>query len=197
MDAQLDASAGGAKHGRGAQTRASDAASSAACLPIDTLRRGTTPDESLREEGLQAMITSRRRALKLGICATASLATVEGLCTDIVHAQNPPPPADDGRWLQRGQLERCLGQLMTARTKPRSIGLQLMRVDDVPSARATGAVGDPNSFIVLFRGPRSPKLGQGTYRIESRTLGTFSLFLVPGWTYESGTAYTATFNRLP
>ena len=71
-----------------------------------------------------------------------------------------------------------------------------MRVDDVPNARDTGAVGDPNSFIVLFRGPRSPKLTQGTYRIESRTLGTFSLFLVPGWTYASGTAYTATFNRL-
>ena len=66
-----------------------------------------------------------------------------------------------------------------------------MRVDDVPNARDTGAVGDPNSFIVVFRGPRSPKLTQGTYRIESRTLGTFSLFLVPGWTYASGTMYTA------
>ena len=142
------------------------------------------------------MITSRRRAIKLGICATASVVTVGGLCTDVAHAQNPPPPADDGRWLQRGQLERCVGQVMTARTSPRSIGLQLMRVDDVPNARETGAVGDPNSFIVLFRGPRSPQMKQGTYRIESRTLGKFSLFLVPGWTYASGTMYTATFNRL-
>jgi hypothetical protein len=144
----------------------------------------------------KTMITSRRRAIQLGISATASLVTVEGLCANVAHAQNPPPPADDGRWLQRGQLERCVGQVMTARTSPRSIGLQLMRVDDVPNARDTGAVGDPNSFIVLFRGPRSPKLTQGTYRIESRTLGTFSLFLVPGWTYASGTVYTATFNRL-
>jgi len=144
----------------------------------------------------KAMITSRRRAIKLGFCATASLVTVEGLCAGLAHAQNLSPPPDDGRWLQRGQLERCLGQVMTARTKPRSIGLQLMRVDDVPNARDTGAVGDPNSFIVLFRGPRSPKLTQGTYRIKSPTLGTFSLFLVPGWTYESGTAYTATFNRI-
>ena len=100
MDAQLDASAGDAKKSRGAQTRASDVASSAACLPIDTLRRGTTPDDSLSEEGLQAMITSRRRAIKLGICATASLVTIEGLCEDVAHAQNPPPPADDGRWVR-------------------------------------------------------------------------------------------------
>jgi hypothetical protein len=142
------------------------------------------------------MITSRRRAIQLGICATASLVTIEGLCADVAHAQHPPPPADDGRWVQRGQFERCVGQVMTARTSPRSVGLQLMRVDDVPNARDTGAVGDPSSFIVVFRGPRSPKLTQGTYRIESRTLGTFSLFLVPGWTYASGTMYTATFNRL-
>ena len=143
------------------------------------------------------MITSRRRAIKLGICATASLVTVEGLCGDVAHAQNLPPPADDGGWLQRHMFESCRGQVMIARTSPRSIGLQLMRVDDVPSARDTGAVGDQNSFIVLFRGPRSPRLTQGTYRIKSPTLGTFSLFLVPGWTYASGTAYTATFNRLP
>jgi hypothetical protein len=143
------------------------------------------------------MSTSRRRAIKLGICATASLVTVGGLCAKVAHAQKPPPPADDGAWLRRDLFESCRGEVMIARTSPRRIGLQLMSVDDVPTARHTGTEGDPNSFIVLFRGPRSPKMKQGTYRIESPTLGTFSLFLVPGWTYESGTAYTATFNRLP
>jgi hypothetical protein len=142
------------------------------------------------------MISSRRHAIKLGICATASLVAVEGLCADVAHAQNPQLPADDGVWLRRNLFESCLGQLMIARTSPRPIGLQLMRVDDVPSARHTGAEGNPNTFIVLFRGPRSPKLTQGTYRIESPTMGTFPLFLVPGWTYVSGTVYAATFNRL-
>jgi hypothetical protein len=75
--------------------------------------------------------------------------------------------------------------------------LRLISVDDVPAARRTGALGDANRFIVVFLGPRSPKLPQGTYRIESATLGTFPLFLVPGRTYTSGTAYAATFNRLP
>jgi len=194
MSAQLDALAGNAKQGQGAQTYACDAVSSAACLPIDTLLRGTIPDDSLSEEGLQGHDHF-----------TASCHQAWILCDRVARYRRravrgsrprPEPVAAPRRWLQRGQLERCLGQVMTARTKPRSIGLQLMRVDDVPNARDTGAVGDPNSFIVLFRGPRSPKLTQGTYRIKSPTLGTFSLFLVPGWTYESGTAYTATFNRI-
>ena len=145
------------------------------------------------------MNTSRRRAIKLGICAAASLSTVEGLCEHVAQAaQLPLPPADDdGGWLRRDLFESCRGQLMIIRSSRRSIGLQLMRVDDVPTARHTGAVGDANNFIVVFRGPRSPKLPQGTYRVESSTLGTFPLFLVPGWTYASGTAYTATFSRLP
>ena len=145
------------------------------------------------------MNTSRRRAIKLGICAAASLSTVEGLCEHVAHAaqQPPPPAADNGGWLRRDLFESCRGQLMIVRRSPRPIGLQLMSVDDVPTARHTGAVADENRFIVLFRGPRSPKLAQGTYRVESATLGTFPLFLVPGGTYASGTAYTATFNRLP
>ena len=145
------------------------------------------------------MNTSRRRAIKLGICAAASLSTVEALCEHVAHAAQKPPPSvdDDGSWLRRDLFEIWRGQLMIVRSSPRSIGLELVSVDDVPTARRTGAVGDENRFIVLFRGPRSPKLAQGTYRVDSSTLGTFLLFLVPGWTYSSGTAYTATFNRLP
>jgi hypothetical protein len=146
------------------------------------------------------MNTSRRRAIKLGICAAASLSTVEGLCEPVAQAaQMPLPPFDDnGAWLRRDLFESCLGQSMIVRSSLTSIRLQLIGVDDVPTARQTGAVGDENRFIVLFRGPRSPKLAQGTYRVESSTLGTFPLFLVPGrTTFASGTAYTATFNRLP
>jgi hypothetical protein len=167
-----------------------------------TLDRHTAPrhDSGRKpgEEGLQAMNTSRRRAIKLGICATASLATVEGLCEHVaLAAGSPPQQADDGGWLRRDLFEGCRGQIFVARTRPRSIGLQLMRVDDVPGAQQAGTVGDANRFTVVFRGPRSPRLAQGTYQIASPTLGTFPLFLVPGWTYASGTVYTATFNRLP
>src|SRR5262245_6504784 len=151
------------------------------------------------EEGPEAMNTSRRRAIKLGMCATASLVTLEGLCEQVVHAaagENPAPVMDDASWLRRDLFDGCRGQLFVVRTFPRSIGLQLMSVDDVPSARLASAADDPNSFIVRFRGPRSPKLAQGTYQIRSDALGAFPLFLVPGGTSAYGTTYTATFNRL-
>jgi hypothetical protein len=144
------------------------------------------------------MNTSRRRAIKLGIFAAASLSTIEGLCEHVAQAaQMPLPPFDDnGGWLRRDMFESCRGQVMIVRSAQKSIRLQLIRVDDVPTARYTGAVGDENSFIVLFRGPRSPELAQGTYRVESSALGAFPLFLVPGSPSASGTTYTATFNRL-
>jgi hypothetical protein len=128
------------------------------------------------------------------MCATASLVTVNALGEE-VHAQNPQPAADGG-WLQRYQFENCRGQSLTVRTSSRSVTLWLMGVDDVPSAQFTGAVADPNSFVVRFLGPRAPTLAQGTYWVQSRRLGTFQLFLVPGRTYPSGTTYTATFNRI-
>jgi hypothetical protein len=144
------------------------------------------------------MNISRRRAIKLGICAVTSLSAIEGLCAHVAQAAQMPLPLsdDDGRWLRRDLFESCRGQLMILRSSPRSIRLQLLSVDDAPTAPYTGAVGDENSFVVVFRGPRSPKLAQGTYWVESSTLGTFPLFLVPGLPYASGTAYTATFNRL-
>jgi hypothetical protein len=129
------------------------------------------------------------------MCATASLVTVNALCDEEVHAQNPQPAADGG-WLQRYQFENCRGQSVTVRTSSRSITMRLTRVEDVPSASSTGAVGDPNSFVVLFLGPRAPTLAQETYWVENRALGRFRLFLVPGRTNASGTTYTATFNRV-
>ena len=136
------------------------------------------------------MKTSRRHAIKLAMCATASLGTIEGLCGQVAHAaQEATPAAADGGWLRRDQFEACRGQTVIVHTSSRSITLWLMEVDDVPSAHHTGAVGDQSSFVVLFQGPLSPKLAQGTYQVESRTLGTFPLFLVPEWTYPSVRTY--------
>jgi hypothetical protein len=141
------------------------------------------------------MKSSRRQAIKLGISATASLVVVNGLFEDEAHAQNPQP-ASDGGWLQRFQFENCRGQSLTARTSSGSITLSLKAVEDVPNAETTGAIADPNKFIVRFLGPRAPKLAQGTYWVENRRLGRFQLFLVPGSTSAWGTTYTATFYRV-
>jgi hypothetical protein len=52
-----------------------------------------------------------------------------------------------------------------------------MRVVDSPRARRRG---DEHNFVVVLRGPFDPKLPQGTYPTDSRSLGSFELFLVPG-----------------
>jgi hypothetical protein len=51
-------------------------------------------------------------------------------------------------------------------------------------------------FAILFRGPREPFLGQGSYRLEHDEMGEFILFLVPIRQDEAGTFYEAVFNRV-
>ena len=116
------------------------------------------------------MKTSRRQAIKLAVSATAALGTIEGLCGQVARAaQEAAPAAADRGWLRRDQFEACRGEMVIVHTSSRSITLWLMAVDDVPSAHYTGAVADQSSFVVLFQGPDSPKLAQGTYQVESRT----------------------------
>jgi len=141
--------------------------------------------------------TSRRYAIKLAMCATASLGTIEGLYGQATHAaQEATRAATHGGWLRRDEFEASRGQTVIVHTPSESMIFWLMEVDDVPSAPYTGAVGDPNSFVVRFQGPLTPELAQGTYQVESGTLGAFPLFLVPEWTYPSVRTYTATFNRV-
>ena len=51
-------------------------------------------------------------------------------------------------------------------------------------------------FAIVFRGPREPFLGQGSYRFEHDEMGEFILFLVPIRQDEAGTYYEAVFNRM-
>lgn len=51
-------------------------------------------------------------------------------------------------------------------------------------------------FSVVFRGPKEPFLGQGTYRFTHEQMGEFSLFIVPMRQDDDGTFYEAVFNRM-
>jgi hypothetical protein len=94
-------------------------------------------------------------------------------------------------------FEAAVGERLTVR-KPQggSVALRLVRVDDVPSAQQAGAVDSPDCYVLVFSGPRSSPLQDGTYRVDSSTLGTFYLFIVPGPATSAGLTYTATFNRM-
>jgi hypothetical protein len=144
------------------------------------------------------MDVSRRYALRIGIAATAALVALPGAgeARQLSQKQAITPVEDDSSWVRRDLLEGCLGESFTLRTRTGSITLKLVSVDDPPNARRDGTVGDEHNFVAVFRGPSYTKLKQGTYPVDSRQLGAFDLFLVPGLTTASGTVYTATFNRL-
>jgi hypothetical protein len=144
------------------------------------------------------MNTSRRHAIRLGLCATASLVAVPGLSEATPQASQKQQlvSVDDGAFLRRDLFESQYGQSFIVRTEKTAVALRLLRVDDQPGARRSGSEGNENNFVVVFRGPRAPKLAQGTYQVDSRSLGTFELFLVPEKATTPGTIYTATFNRL-
>jgi hypothetical protein len=146
------------------------------------------------------MRSSRRDLIRLGLCAAASVVPVFGGLSGrvaLAAGRVDALPDDDGSWLRRDLFEVRVGEYFTVR-KPRSgsIALRLMRVEDVLSANNAGTVGHPDCFILVFRGSKSSRLVQGTYLVESTTLGTFQLFLVPGPVIGPAITYAATFNRV-
>jgi Domain of unknown function (DUF6916) len=146
------------------------------------------------------MRTSRRSVIKLGLYATASFITFfEGLsdCVALAAGQSQAPVTDDGLWLRRDMFEAVVGERFVVR-KPRggSIAMRLIRVEDVPSARNASTVNHPDCYIIGLSGSTSSQLAEGTYLVESSTLGTFLLFIVPGLPTSAGITYTATFNRV-
>jgi hypothetical protein len=52
------------------------------------------------------------------------------------------------------------------------------------------------SFSVVFRGPRAPRLEQKTYRFEHAALGPFDLFITAISGDDQGICYEAVFNRV-
>jgi hypothetical protein len=145
------------------------------------------------------MDVSRRKALKIAITGTASFVAMQGLADALPQLAGKgqlTTVEDDASWLRRDLLEGCLGESFTVRTRTGVLSLKLVSVDDTAAARRSGIAGDEHTFIAVFRGPAYGKLPQGTYPFESRQLGGFDLFLVPGLTDARGTIYTATFNRL-
>jgi hypothetical protein len=156
------------------------------------------------------MRTSRRHLIKLGLCATASLVTfcevLSGRVALAAVSKRAVPkraapkgaaPSESSLWLTREMFEARVGEsLAVQKPKAGAIPLRLLRVEDVLSARNAGTVAHPDCFTVLLRGSRSSRLVQGTYRVESPSLGQFLLFLVPLRTGGTSITYAATFNRV-
>jgi hypothetical protein len=73
------------------------------------------------------------------------------------------------------------------------VELELIEVSNI-KYQSHDVAGD--SFSLVFKGPRSLPLEQGTYTVENKSTGIFPLFIVPVYPQGNGMYYEAVFNRL-
>jgi hypothetical protein len=76
--------------------------------------------------------------------------------------------------------------------------LLLIGVQDLnPTFVKSDGTGNRDCFALVLQGPTRLPLRQGTYSVSHKTLGTFSLFIVPGdKATKPGPNYVALINRM-
>jgi hypothetical protein len=94
---------------------------------------------------------------------------------------------------QYAMFARNIGQRFAVHLAGGStVDLELATVDGDPPATA----GQPSAFSVLFHGPASEPLAQGTYELAHPAEGAFLLFIVPIGSEADSITYEAVFTRL-
>jgi len=78
-------------------------------------------------------------------------------------------------------FRRCLGQdFQIVGPENGLFSLRLASADDLrENPRADSGAGRRTPFSLMFHGPATPLLPQGTYPLRHDTIGDFPLFLVP------------------
>ena len=72
-----------------------------------------------------------------------------------------------------------------------ALEVELIRADPLPAGRSPGR---KQPFVLEFRGPLEPRLGQGTWTLEHESLAKLDLFVVPVGPDGQGLCYEAIFN---
>jgi uncharacterized protein DUF6916 len=144
--------------------------------------------------GLAALVTGRISAVAFGQ-ATSSQALGTGLGTPIPKEALADPLHRITRAMFADNLKTKfrfgLGEVKLT-------DMTLVEVQDQTSSlfKSEGTRAQ-DCFALVFTGPRSLPLRQGTYLVEHGKLGTFNLFIVPGdASGRSGIRYGALINRL-
>jgi hypothetical protein len=103
-------------------------------------------------------------------------------------------PIDRLRQMEKKSFVECLSDTFEfSKGAFDTVKLQLTEVQDVVFDNP-GRAGEV--FSLLFKGPRSSPLDQGTYMVKNKATGSFPLFLVPIYSEASNMHYEAIFNRL-
>ena len=146
------------------------------------------------------MTVSRREILKASAWAGAALLVPldDALAQRAVRELPAEAYGDVLYRLTRSAFQSALNSTFSVRSRGRlgrSQALRLVDVSDVSAAVAAGTVGHEECFAVRFLGSGAARLGQGTYAVRHKTLGSMQIFLVPERAAKSSQGYIAIFNR--
>jgi hypothetical protein len=111
-------------------------------------------------------------------------------------ARPRPEPPPDGAVFTRRAFESQRNRLFRVQDEATGAVLRLMQVSDPLSAGAAGTAGSEKCFSLVFRGPRSRRLEQGTYTVRNSRFGTFEIFLVPVGRPGAWMSYEASYNLI-
>jgi len=140
---------------------------------------------------------SRRKFLKyvLGGAAGAAILAVHGnAILGGSDKESNTPNVDALYEMEKASFSGHTGEAFTVSKGAFDIvDLELTKVSDVIFNNGTrrGEV-----FSLLFKGPHSSPLEQGTYVIANKAMGSFPLFIVPVYPETHTMYYEAIFNRL-
>jgi len=135
----------------------------------------------------------RREFIKTTSAAVLALGVAPGM---LASKPRPRPLVGRKRRVQLSNLHYAdfAEQLDTPFLVTRSSGgeLPLLLAEAQDLSHRFGA----ENFSIVFHGPSDQPLSQGTYEFEHRSLGAFSLFIVPMRGEAQHASYEAVFNRL-
>jgi hypothetical protein len=99
---------------------------------------------------------------------------------------------------QYAMFARNIGQRFAVHlAEETTVELELATVDgDPPATAGQASASQPSTFSVLFHGPASEPLAQGTYELAHPAEGAFLLFIVPIGSEADSITYEAVFTRL-
>lgn len=157
-----------------------------------------TDDTVNANDGPGARI-SRRRLFELGTVgalAAAGIAAAES--TAGAHVLDRTSAAHADAFLRRSTFApRVNSFFRVARDGGAATSLKLVEVTDILGPTGKRGSSGEHGFSLLFRGRSGSGLAQGSYLLQHRSLGRFSLFITPVVTTRQGRQdYEAIVNRM-
>jgi hypothetical protein len=156
------------------------------------------------------MELSRRGFLQTGSKVGLAALVSGGICRIVFGQQSTPLASGIGNVVPEETLSDPLYNITRAMFTqyvnrrfgfwlgPVRLGsMTLVGVEDMnPTSYKRDGTSVRDCFSLVFRGPAALPLEQGTYMVGHGKLGSFDLFIVPGYDTTTGKYYSAVINRL-